>query len=101
MSDPADVVAMLARRKLQAYRKEHPSYTLPVLCCDTLIWFEGKLIGKPVDQMDAKNQLQSFSGKPSRSTQGGRCGMKIRSSVMRIGPWFGSRTWMSRQLKHI
>ncbi|HPE92892.1 MAG: Maf family protein [Sphaerochaeta sp.] len=70
MSDPADVVAMLARRKLQAYRKEHPSYTLPVLCCDTLIWFEGKLIGKPVDQMDAKNQLQSFSGKAQQVYSG-------------------------------
>ncbi|NLE14586.1 MAG: septum formation protein Maf [Spirochaetales bacterium] len=70
MSDPADVVGTLARRKLHSYQIEHPSYTLPVLCCDTLIWFEGRLIGKPADRSDARNQLQSFSGKAQQVYSG-------------------------------
>ncbi|MGE4584079.1 MAG: Maf family protein [Sphaerochaeta sp.] len=61
--DPAKTVAMLAYRKLMAYRSVHGHYELPVLCCDTLISFESALIGKPRDRLHAYAQLASFSGK--------------------------------------
>lgn len=63
LSDPDQVVAMLAMRKLESYRETHPTYSLPVICCDTLISFQGKLIGKPSNREEAKSQLQAFSGK--------------------------------------
>lgn len=63
LNNPSEVVAMLALRKLQAYQKEHPAYMLPVLCCDTLISFEGKLIGKPENRAEAKSQLLAFNAK--------------------------------------
>lgn len=62
LSDPNRVVLMLALRKLQAYRLSYPSYSLPVLCCDTLISFNGRLIGKPLNRKEAKSQLLAFSG---------------------------------------
>jgi septum formation protein len=62
-SDPAKAVALLSERKLDAYMALHPGSAEPVLCCDTLIAFEGELIGKPSDQEEARNQLSSFSGK--------------------------------------
>ena len=61
---PGEVVQLLARRKLDAYRQSHMEYTLPVLCCDTLVWHNNHLIGKPSDRKIAKQQLQSFSGTP-------------------------------------
>lgn len=62
-SDPAKAVALLSERKLQAFLSVHPNASDPVLCCDTLIAFEGELIGKPIDQEEARAQLSSFSGK--------------------------------------
>jgi septum formation protein len=62
-SDPAKAVALLSERKLQAFLSVHPNASEPVLCCDTLIAFEGVLIGKPIDQEEARAQLSSFSGK--------------------------------------
>ena len=63
LSDPGQTVTMLSNRKLEAYRTMHPIYELPVLCCDTLIFFEQQLIGKPADRSEAYTQLASFSGK--------------------------------------
>ena len=62
-ADPGQVVQLLASRKLDVYRKTHQEYTIPVLCCDTLVWYEGRLIGKPEDRKQAKEQLRAFSGK--------------------------------------
>ncbi len=62
-SDPSKAVHLLARRKLQAYRKEHTLYEIPVITCDTLVACEGMLIGKPANREDAKRQLLVFSGK--------------------------------------
>ncbi len=67
---PDAVVGMLAKRKLQAYRNSHPLYTLPVLCCDTLIYFEENFIGKPNDRATAKSQLLGFSGKAQQVHSG-------------------------------
>ncbi len=62
-SDPSKAVHLLARRKLQEYRKEHIQYERPVITCDTLVACEDMLIGKPSDREDARRQLLFFSGK--------------------------------------
>jgi septum formation protein len=62
-TDPDSVVTMLALRKLQTYREGHPLYEDPVLCCDTMVFCEDKLIGKAEKREDAFAQLSSFSNK--------------------------------------
>lgn len=61
-TDPAAVVLMLAKRKMQAYLASHAMGEKPVLSCDTLISFDGELIGKPIDKTHAHAQLSRFSG---------------------------------------
>lgn len=60
--DPDRAVAMLARRKLDAFEQAYPHCTGDVLCCDTLISFEGELIGKAADRNQAFAQLSRFGG---------------------------------------
>ena len=60
---PGKVVTMLALRKLETFRKKYPRYTEPVLCCDTLVFCEGNLVGKAENREKAFAQLASFSGK--------------------------------------
>ncbi len=52
-TDPATVTELLANRKLSSFREIHPYYEMPVLSCDTMISFQGSLIGKPKDREDA------------------------------------------------
>jgi septum formation protein len=55
-------VCVLARRKLEAYLTLHPCPQLPVLACDTLIAFNGIVVGKADTYSEAATQLQRFSG---------------------------------------
>ncbi|MDT4762866.1 Maf family protein [Sphaerochaeta sp. PS] len=61
--DPAKAVHLLAKRKLQAYLSTHAKVAVPILTCDTLVWCDGKLIGKPSCRQEAKEQLLLFSNK--------------------------------------
>ena len=61
-TDPAIVTELLARRKLASFQDTHPVYDMPVLCCDTMISFQGSLIGKPKDRQEAFSQLCLFDG---------------------------------------
>lgn len=67
---PERHVEDLAVQKLTAYLAGHPDPPCPVLACDTMIWFEGRLIGKPADEAEARAMLRSFSGKPQMVTTG-------------------------------
>ncbi|MGE4453925.1 MAG: nucleoside triphosphate pyrophosphatase [Sphaerochaeta sp.] len=62
-SNPAKASELLARRKLAAFRAVHPHYSLPTLSCDTMIFFDGALIGKPKDRQEAYEQLALFDGR--------------------------------------
>jgi len=61
---PGDVDKDLASLKMAAY-KAGPSFRedLPALACDTLLWFDGRLIGKAADEEGARRQLLSLSGR--------------------------------------
>lgn len=62
-TDPAKAVHLLAKRKMAEYRKDHPQYASVVITCDTLVSCEGKLIGKPANRKEAREQLGMFSDK--------------------------------------
>lgn len=62
-TDPAKAVHLLAKRKMAEYRRSHRQYEGVVITCDTLVYCEGMLIGKPENREEARLQLQLFSDK--------------------------------------
>lgn len=60
-SNPAGTVAFNALAKNTACRALRPD--ADILTADTLVWFEGRLIGKPSSKEEAAQFLRSFSGK--------------------------------------
>lgn len=60
---PGEVVEDLALQKLNSFMKS-PVFDkeVPSLACDTLISFQGKLIGKAHSDAEAKTQIKSFAG---------------------------------------
>jgi septum formation protein len=64
------VVKELAERKLRIYLTKDPSPTFPVLAADTLICFNGALVGKAENYREARAQLIQFSGKSHQVCSG-------------------------------
>lgn len=62
-TDAGMVTEDLAMQKLRFFLRAHPSPPLPVIAGDTIIGFEGKLVGKAKDEEEARAQLRAFSGK--------------------------------------
>ncbi|HZJ88479.1 MAG TPA: Maf family protein [Sphaerochaeta sp.] len=60
--DPAALVVELALRKLHAFLADNAQTDLPVLTCDTTIFFAETLIGKSSCRQEAQEQLAAFSG---------------------------------------
>ena len=60
-ADPAGTVAHNALAKLAACRALRPDAA--VLAADTLVWFDGRLVGKPRDEEEAAAFLRAFSGR--------------------------------------
>lgn len=62
----ADAVALLSRRKAQAVADLHgnePETGTVVLGSDTLVTLDGKVLGKPRDNSDARRMLRMLSGR--------------------------------------
>ena len=60
-SDPVHTVITNALEKYRACRARHPEAAL--ITADTLVLFEGRLIGKPADLAEAARFLRAFSGR--------------------------------------
>ena len=60
-ADPAGTVCRNALAKHAACRVQRPNAV--IITADTLVWFEGRLVGKPTDLDEAARFLRSFSGK--------------------------------------
>ena len=60
-SDPVRTVVCNATEKYRAIRAAHPAAA--VITADTLVWFDGQLIGKPADLAEAARFLRAFSGR--------------------------------------
>ena len=58
---PENMVCSLAESKCEEVFKAHPDKT--VIGCDTIVVFEGEILGKPKDREDAFNTLKRLSGK--------------------------------------
>lgn len=72
-SIPEEVVMELSRQKAEevaamvsSYTIEHKDITTPsdilVIGADTVVAYDGKILGKPVDEADAKSMLSMLSG---------------------------------------
>lgn len=65
-ADPVEVVRELSRQKAQdiAARMEekNPGHDMMILGADTIVVYEGKILGKPVDRADAERILQMLQG---------------------------------------
>ena len=58
---PRELVTALARQKAEEVFSRYPNAA--VLGADTLVWFEGRALGKPKDAEDAKRTLRALSAK--------------------------------------
>ena len=57
-----DIPAFISRAKAQAYARELKEDQL-LITADTIVWLDGKMLGKPHDESDAKAMLRALSGK--------------------------------------
>lgn len=57
-----DIPMYLAEKKADAYKPQMQDNTL-LITADTIVWHEGKVLGKPVDKNEASQFLQLLSGK--------------------------------------
>jgi septum formation protein len=61
---PGPMVLSIASKKLEHYIKSDDfEPNLPALCLDTLVYFEGRFLGKPASETQALEEIKSFSGK--------------------------------------
>jgi septum formation protein len=58
--DPALAVEQLSRQKAQEVSQKHPNRI--ILAADTVVAVNGKILGKPADEEDAKEMLRSIQG---------------------------------------
>ncbi len=57
-----DIPLFISRKKADAYRSSMAADEL-VITADTIVWLDGKALGKPVDADDARRMLRNMSGK--------------------------------------
>ena len=57
---PRRTVLANAARKLKACREKHPDAT--IIAADTIVWFKGRIYGKPRDLDEARAFLHELSG---------------------------------------
>lgn len=60
--DGVEIPAYIARAKADAYRQVMQEDEL-VITADTIVWLDGEVMGKPVDEEDARRMLRALSGK--------------------------------------
>jgi septum formation protein len=59
---PEDVVSQLSRRKAERIARRHAIPGDVVVAADTVVWYDGQVLGKPEDERDAFDTLTKLSG---------------------------------------
>lgn len=57
-----EIPLYISKKKADAYRPSIGDDEL-VITADTIVWLDGKALGKPVDEADARRMLHNMSGK--------------------------------------
>ena len=57
-----DIPLYISKKKADAYRPVMADDEL-VITADTIVWLDGKALGKPVDEDDARRMIRNMSGK--------------------------------------
>ncbi len=57
-----DIPLFISKKKADAYRSQMSDNEL-VITADTIVWLDGKALGKPVDAAEARRMLRNMSGK--------------------------------------
>lgn len=57
-----DIPLYISKKKAEAYRSQMAADEL-VITADTIVWLDGKPLGKPADAADARHMLEFMSGK--------------------------------------
>ena len=60
---PDQVVMELSRQKAEDVAVRHAGEDVVVIGADTVVAFDGKILGKPKDEADAIRMISSFQGK--------------------------------------
>ncbi len=60
-TDPAEIVRYLALQKAEEIFQRYPDAL--VLGADTIVWLDGRILGKPKDEEEAETMLHSLSGR--------------------------------------
>ena len=60
---PDEVVMELSRQKAEDIASRHTGEDVVVIGADTVVAFDGNILGKPKDEADAVRMIASFQGK--------------------------------------
>lgn len=60
---PKEIVKELAMMKAQAVAENHKKKDITVIGADTVVVYDGKILGKPVDEEDAYRMIDMLQGK--------------------------------------
>ena len=60
--DPAEIVRTLSRQKAEEVARDFEKSDV-IIAADTIVWFEGRALGKPKDAADAAAMLRRLSGR--------------------------------------
>lgn len=89
LTSPKDLVMELAYRKAKAVAEKCDDESV-VLGCDTVVAIDGKILGKPKDEQDARNMLEMLSNNV-HSVYSGLClikGDKVLTNFCKTDVYF-------------
>lgn len=81
-ADPVHTVVTNAAEKYRACRARCPAAA--IIAADTLVWFGGRLIGKPADLEEAAAFLRAFSGRSQIVYTGVALGLPGQAPDLRV-----------------
>ncbi len=80
-TEPDEIVKDLASQKAAAVAKHHIKEYCMIIGSDTIVWLNGRVLGKPADEKEAKQMLKELSGN-IHSVHTGVCIIKCENGKM-------------------